>query len=195
LHPPATPGSAPIAPVAAYIPMDGYHYSRAYLSAMENPAEAHARRGAEFTFDGSSFLSLVQEIRSQTPTSAVLFAPSFDHALKDPKADDIPILPTVQVLIFEGLYLSLDRSPWKEAAELMDELWFVEVDRDTARARLVERHVRTGISERWVICVILFELRCLFLGLCCFLIQRAKADNEFRIVCRRQRREQTRTIW
>jgi len=52
----------------------------------------------------------------------------------------------VQVIIFEGNYLSLDKSPWNEAAELMDELWFVEVDFATARSRLVERHVRTGVT-------------------------------------------------
>lgn len=141
-----TQGSAPKAPVAAYIPMDGYHYSRAQLSAMEDPENAHARRGAEFTFDGPSFLELVKAVRAQTPESPVLFAPSFDHALKDPKADDIPILPGVQVLLFEGNYLSLDKSPWNEAAAMMDELWFVEVDFDTARRRLIERHVRTGVT-------------------------------------------------
>ena len=33
------------------IPMDGYHYYRKELDEMEDPAEAHARRGAAFTFD------------------------------------------------------------------------------------------------------------------------------------------------
>jgi len=132
--------------LAAFIPMDGYHFSRAHLSAMPNPEEAHRRRGAEFTFDGESFLKLVQDIRRQTPTSMVVYAPSFDHALKDPKADDIPILPTTRILIFEGLYLSLDKKPWNDAAELMDELWFVDVAFETARKRLVERHLRTGVA-------------------------------------------------
>lgn len=126
--------------------MDGFHYSRAQLSEMPDPDNARARRGAEFTFDGPSFLELVKAVRAQTPDSPILYAPSFDHALKDPKADDIPILPAVQVIIFEGNYLSLDKSPWNEAAELMDELWFVEVDFETARSRLVERHVRTGVT-------------------------------------------------
>jgi len=132
--------------LAAFIPMDGYHFSRAHLSAMPNAEEAHRRRGAEFTFDGESFLKLVQAIRRQTPASPAVYAPSFDHALKDPRADDIPILPTTRVLVFEGLYLSLDKSPWNEAAKLMDELWFVDVDFETAKKRLVERHVRTGVA-------------------------------------------------
>jgi pantothenate kinase len=128
--------------------MDGYHLSRAQLSALPNPVEAHARRGAEFTFDGVSFLTLVRAIRAQTNDSnpGILYAPSFDHAIKDPKADDIPILPTTKIIVFEGNYLSLDKEPWSTAAALMDELWFVEVDFEVARRRLVGRHVRTGVT-------------------------------------------------
>jgi pantothenate kinase len=134
--------------LAAFVPMDGYHLSRAQLSDLPNPVEAHARRGAEFTFDGTSFLTLVRAIRAQTtnPNSQTLYAPSFDHAIKDPKADDIPILPTTKIIVFEGNYLSLDKKPWSTAAALMDELWFVEVDFEVARRRLVGRHVTTGVT-------------------------------------------------
>lgn len=128
--------------------MDGYHLSRAQLSAMPDPAIAHSRRGADFTFDDGSFLELVKGLRKPLlPESKTLYAPSFDHAVKDPIADDIPVHPTVRIVIFEGNYLSLDKGLWKEAAELMDELWFVEVDFETARKRLVTRHVKAGIAK------------------------------------------------
>lgn len=127
--------------------MDGYHLSRAQLSAMPDPTTAHARRGAAFTFDGSSFLALVRKLREPLlPESRTLYAPSFDHAVKDPVADDIAIPPTTRIIVFEGNYLSLDRAPWREAAALMDELWFVEVDFEVARGRLVRRHVQAGIA-------------------------------------------------
>lgn len=128
--------------------MDGYHLSREQLSALPDPDTAHARRGAAFTFDDNSFLELVKDLRKPLlPESKTLHAPSFDHAVKDPIADDIPIHPSSRVVIFEGNYLSLNKGRWKEAAELMDELWFVEVDFDTARRRLVERHVKAGIAK------------------------------------------------
>jgi len=128
--------------------MDGYHLSRAQLSAMPDPSTAHARRGAAFTFDDNSFLELVRDLRKPLlPESKTVYAPSFDHALKDPIADDIPIHPAARIVIFEGNYLSLNKGLWKEAAELMDELWLVEVDFDTARRRLVERHVKAGIAK------------------------------------------------
>jgi pantothenate kinase len=128
--------------------MDGYHLSRAQLDALPDPVTAHARRGAHFTFDGDSFLSLVKNLREPIcPETKTVYAPSFDHSIKDPVADDIPILASVRIIIFEGNYLSLNKSPWKDAAELMDELWFVEVDFDVARNRLIYRHVKAGIAK------------------------------------------------
>ncbi len=132
--------------IAACVPMDGFHLTRAQLSALPDPATAHARRGAEFTFDGAAFLKLVQAIRLPSgPASPIIYAPSFDHAVKDPVADSIPISPAHRVVVFEGNYVVLDKEPWRTAAGLMDERWFVEVDFNVARARLAKRHVAAGI--------------------------------------------------
>ena len=135
-------------PLAAFIPMDGYHLTRAQLSAMPDPDAAHARRGAAFTFDGNAFLKLIKSLREPlTPESKTLYAPSFDHAVKDPVDNDIPIAKTTRVLIFEGNYIALDEEPWREASGLMDEIWFVDVDEGRAKERLVERHVKAGIAK------------------------------------------------
>ncbi|KAK2046002.1 P-loop containing nucleoside triphosphate hydrolase protein [Colletotrichum somersetense] len=135
-------------PPAAFVPMDGYHLTRAQLSSMSDPVNAHARRGAAFTFDGDSFHKLVVSLReplsADTPS---IYAPSFDHAVKDPKPDDIVIHPYHRIVVFEGNYLALDRPPWNYAAKLMDELWFVDVDFDVARKRLISRHVKAGIAK------------------------------------------------
>ncbi|KAI0972455.1 P-loop containing nucleoside triphosphate hydrolase protein [Xylaria arbuscula] len=134
--------------IAAFVPMDGYHLTRAQLSAMPDPTTAHARRGAEFTFDGPSFLTLVKELREPlTSSSSTVFAPSFDHAVKDPKENDIPVHPGHRIVVFEGNYVVLDKEPWREAAGLMDECWFVDVDFEVARRRLVARHVKAGIAK------------------------------------------------
>ncbi|KAK3942292.1 putative uridine kinase [Diplogelasinospora grovesii] len=143
--PPPTGGD-----VAVCVPMDGFHLTRAQLSAMPDPQTAHARRGAEFTFDGAAFLGLVTSLREQEPLSdakeiQTMYAPSFDHAVKDPKPNDIEIRREHRVVVFEGNYLALDKSPWKEAAALMDELWFVDVPFPLARTRLAARHVASGI--------------------------------------------------
>ncbi|KAJ6002771.1 Phosphoribulokinase/uridine kinase [Penicillium sp. IBT 35674x] len=135
-------------PIATAVPMDGYHLTRAQLSAMSDPDHAFARRGAAFTFDGEKFLELVQALREPlTLSSTALYAPSFDHAIKDPVDDDIAIPASCRVIFFEGNYLSLNKGPWDLAAGLMDELWFVDVDFEVARTRLVKRHVKAGIAK------------------------------------------------
>ncbi|KAK3074727.1 hypothetical protein LTR53_002602 [Teratosphaeriaceae sp. CCFEE 6253] len=143
------PGMSSEPGIATFLPMDGYHLTRAQLSAMPDPHTAHARRGAAFTFDAPAFLELVKKLRQPlTPESHTIYAPSFDHAVKDPVAEDLPIAATARVLVFEGNYLSLGKGApeWKEAAELMDELWFVDVKEEVARQRLIKRHVASGIA-------------------------------------------------
>ena len=136
--------------IATFLPMDGYHLTRAQLSAMPDPNTAHARRGAAFTFDAAAFLELVKKLREPLcPETGTVYAPSFDHAVKDPVAEDIPIAATSRIVVFEGNYLSLGSGApeWKEAAELMDELWFVDVEEHVARQRLITRHVASGIAS------------------------------------------------
>ncbi|KAL9013781.1 MAG: hypothetical protein Q9173_001547 [Seirophora scorigena] len=145
-HSDEEPGCA-LQSIATFVPMDGYHLSRAQLSAMPNPTIAFARRGAAFTFDAQAFLLLVKKLRDPLlPESTTIYAPSFDHATKDPVDDDIAIPASARVVVLEGNYLSLNKGLWKEAAGLMDELWFVAVDLDIARRRLVGRHLKAGIA-------------------------------------------------
>ncbi|KAJ5665719.1 Phosphoribulokinase/uridine kinase [Penicillium maclennaniae] len=128
-------------PIATSLPMDGYHLTRAQLAAMPDPVYAAARRGAAFTFDGDKFLALVQSLREPLTTKVdSIYAPSFDHAVKDPVMTTSPSRR-------RGNYLSLDKEPWSQAAKLMDELWFVDVDFEVARKRLIKRHVKAGIAR------------------------------------------------
>ena len=43
----------------------GYHYTRAQLDQFSDPDEAHARRGAYWTFDGIAFVSKMQELHAK----------------------------------------------------------------------------------------------------------------------------------
>ncbi|UNI18337.1 hypothetical protein JDV02_004610 [Purpureocillium takamizusanense] len=132
--------------ISCVLPMDGFHLYRLQLATMPDPVVAVHRRGAAFTFDAQRFHDLVVALRQPVhDDSEAIYAPSFDHALKDPVEDDIAVTSRSRIVIFEGLYLALDRAPWNKAAQLMDELWFVEVDREVARSRLVKRHVAAGI--------------------------------------------------
>ncbi|CCL98942.1 uncharacterized protein FIBRA_00949 [Fibroporia radiculosa] len=142
--------------IAVLIGLDGWHLTRAQLDAMPDPQRAHDRRGAHWTFDGEGFAKYVQALRephlpSSAPSahlkSSAIYAPSFDHALKDPSFNAIPVYPHHRLVLIEGLYPFLNFYPWKTAAELLDERWWLEVGDAEAERRLVARHVHTGVAK------------------------------------------------
>lgn len=169
-HPAIAPENGPI---ATLVPMDGYHLTRAQLDALPDPTTAHARRGAPFTFDAYRYLGLVRRLRKPiAPEEKSVWAPSFDHAVKDPVERGIEVRPGVRVVVFEGNYVGMEGEPseesasvsaadaadddfkpesedacWAVAKSLMDEVWFVDVDDNVARRRLASRHVAAGIVD------------------------------------------------
>lgn len=126
--------------VAIVLPMDGFHLYRYQLDAMENPEEAHARRGAPWTFDPTLLLTCLKTLKNQ----GSVYAPSFDHGIGDPVKDEIFVNLQHKVVIVEGNYLLLNEGVWKEVSSLFDEKWFIEVDIDTAMQRVCKRHISTA---------------------------------------------------
>ncbi|GAB2283956.1 hypothetical protein Dimus_018437 [Dionaea muscipula] len=107
--------------VAIVLPMDGFHLYRHQLDAMEDPKEAHARRGAPWTFDPARMLRCLQTLR----TEGSVYAPSFNHGVGDPVEDDILVTLQHKVVIVEGLYLLLEEAVWNEISAIFDEKWQV----------------------------------------------------------------------
>ncbi|CAL5092554.1 unnamed protein product [Urochloa decumbens] len=130
----------PTEEIAAMLPMDGFHLYRAQLDAMEDPKEAHARRGAPWTFNPSLFLKCLQTLK----TEGSVYAPSFDHGVGDPVEKDIFVKPEHKIVIVEGNYLLLEEVIWREIRELFDEKWFIDIDIDVSMQRVLKRHIATG---------------------------------------------------
>ncbi|KAK9845962.1 hypothetical protein WJX81_007012 [Elliptochloris bilobata] len=128
-------------PLAVVVPMDGFHYYRRELDAMPDPAAAHARRGAPWTFNAAAFVACLRAIRDQDE----VLVPSFDHGAGDPVKGDIAVGPSHQLILVEGNYLLLDEEPWAEVRELANEAWFVDVPLDQAMARVALRQVAIGV--------------------------------------------------
>ncbi|PKK73714.1 P-loop containing nucleoside triphosphate hydrolase protein [Rhizophagus irregularis] len=134
--------------VAISVSMDGYHYPRKILDTFPNVEEAYSRRGAHWTFDAEGLYQLVTSLRNPINHQKIIDAPSFDHAIGDPIENDIKIFPSHRLVIFEGLYLHLKEPQiWKSIAVQMNELWFLQVDREIARKRIIKRHIESGISN------------------------------------------------
>jgi len=130
----------PTEEIAAMLPMDGFHLYRAQLDAMEDPKEAHARRGAPWTFNPALFLKCLQTLR----TEGSVYAPSFDHGVGDPVEKDIFVKPQHKIVIVEGNYLLLEEDVWTEIRDLFDEKWFIDIDIDVSMQRVLKRHIATG---------------------------------------------------
>ncbi|KAF2851491.1 phosphoribulokinase/uridine kinase [Plenodomus tracheiphilus IPT5] len=134
------------------VPMDGFHFTQQVLSTFKDPALAFRRRGAPFTFDAEGCVNLVKTLKSTSVTASnetevKIFAPSFDHALKDPIPDDICVSSRTRLVIIEGNYTLLKQSPWDQIAGYCDERWFVDASIEVVKERLAQRHLAAGIES------------------------------------------------
>ena len=132
--------------IAIYIGLDGWHLSRSALAAFPDPQEAFARRGAHWTFSATGYVDFVSKLRAPI-TDLPIHAPSFSHAIKDPVEDDLQVTSSHRIVLIEGLYVFLNVEPWSVAGHLLHERWFLEVDLEVARERLVQRHVKSGVTD------------------------------------------------
>jgi pantothenate kinase len=126
------------------IPMDGYHYYRSELDDMNNPQEAHARRGAPFTFNATKFVDALMSARNEGEGCF----PAFDHQLGDPVEDSIRLTRAAQIVLVEGNYLLLDEEPWCQLRDkVFDETWFLQVPIPECNRRVLKRLIKTGLTE------------------------------------------------
>ncbi|WP_203859225.1 nucleoside/nucleotide kinase family protein [Plantactinospora mayteni] len=123
--------------IAELVPMDGFHLAEAELHRLDR----HARKGAPDTFDGAGFVALLRRLRTGTET---VYAPEFRRELEEPVAGAIPVPPSVPLVVVEGNYLLLPDQPWGEVRDLLDEVWFLDLDEAERLHRLTERHIAFG---------------------------------------------------
>src|SRR5450755_2107978 len=123
---------------AAYVPLDGFHLSHELLTAMGRVD----RKGAPDTFDVAGYVALLRRLRD--PAEGAVYAPRFDRDIEDSIANAIAVPPDVPLVITEGNYLLLRSGPWAQVADLLDEVWYVDLAEDTRLRRLIGRHMEFG---------------------------------------------------
>ncbi len=105
-------------------------------------------KGAPHTFDAGGYVALLERIRAGRQT---VYAPEFRREIEDSLAHVVEIGPQVRLVVTEGNYLLLPAPPWDAVRPLLDEAWFVRLDEDERRRRMVARHERYGrtTAEAW----------------------------------------------
>jgi pantothenate kinase len=60
-------------------------------------------------------------VTTGTEAEVVTQVPSFNHAKKDPEADDIQITSKSRVVIVEGNYTLLNKAPWDAISRMVED--------------------------------------------------------------------------
>lgn len=134
---------------AQVVPMDGFHLANAELERLGRAS----RKGAPDTFDVHGYLALLARLRHQR-LDEVIYAPMFDRDLDAAIAGAIAVLPQTRLVITEGNYLLTDLWPWSSVRQSLDECWYLAVDDDWRRKKLLRRHMQHGRTlaqaESWI---------------------------------------------
>ncbi|VVT04554.1 nucleoside triphosphate hydrolase [Rhizobium sp. EC-SD404] len=127
--------------VAALLPMDGFHLDNTVLEAR---GLMH-RKGAPETFDARGYAFLLDTIR--TMPDFEIAVPVFDRTLDLARSGGAIIAPHHRVVVTEGNYLLVDRTPWSDLSAHFDMTVWLDVDDETLQERLVRRWLHHGLSR------------------------------------------------
>src|SRR4051812_29680480 len=126
-----------LGPVAAYVPMDGFHMKHAKLEELGTAID----KGMPHTFEGAAFADFLAGLKTATePVSG----PRYDRGIEDTIEDAFTVPATAKLLVTEGNYLLLATAPWWRGKPLLDRAIFIEVEREKVRARLMIRHAEAN---------------------------------------------------
>lgn len=125
---------------AAIMPMDGYH-----LSTFQLDRQGIASiRGAPETFDVNGFVAALARLRS--PGVDTVYLPDYSRVIDEPIAASIAIAADTNVVVVEGNYLLLGSGEWTKVETYLTHSWFLDVEWEVCRQRLITRHTNTGKS-------------------------------------------------
>jgi pantothenate kinase len=130
--------AAALGATAVVVPFDGFHLASTLL----HTEELRNRRGAIDTFDLAGYRLLIGRLRRAD--EPVVYAPAYVREIENPVAAAIAISGSTPIVITEGNYLLSDHPDLRAARGMLDQVWYIEVDAETRRRRLLERHIRFG---------------------------------------------------
>lgn len=128
-------------PVAALLPMDGYHLDNGILE----KRGLLQRKGAPQTFDVHGFCGAVAGLKS---LSRETYFPRFDRKLDVAVANAVVIHPKTEIIVVEGNYLLLKTPPWSGLKDYFTASVFIAPPHDVLRTRLYQRWIGHGLEPK-----------------------------------------------
>lgn len=124
---------------AVLLPMDGFHLANSALDQLGR----RERKGAPDTFDVGGYVSALERARR----GEEVYVPAFDRGIDESIAAVIRVAASKPVVVTEGNYLLLPDQGWQRIREVLDEVWYLDLEPGVRRERLVGRHMSFGRSE------------------------------------------------
>jgi pantothenate kinase len=124
-------------PLAAVLPMDGFHLPQNRLVELGR----RQRMGAPDTFDVAGFATVLAALRRD---DGPVTAPGFDRSIEEPVAGAVTIGRGIRTVYVEGNYLLHDADGWQVIPGLLDDTWYLDLDDELRRERLTTRHIQSG---------------------------------------------------
>ena len=79
--------------------------------------------------------------------TTAISGPGYSREIEDVVVDAFIVPAPVRALIVEGNYLLLANAPWWRVRPLLDLAVFIDLPRETVRARLMKRHAEHGLFD------------------------------------------------
>lgn len=102
-------------------------------------------KSPQWTFNGAAAVDLVEQIRKSNTDKNDIKTPFATH-VEDVDNHSLNIAGDASIVIFEGLYVLCEDLPWTRISSLVDERWFVEVEPDVGRQRVIKRFLEARVE-------------------------------------------------
>ncbi len=120
-----------LGPDARVVPMDGFHFDDAILTARG----LRSRKGAPETFDVAGYRHLLSRLQDEDEVAI----PVFDRSLELSRGSADLVTKDHRILVTEGNYLLLNENPWIDLADFFDLTVFIDVPEAELDRRLLDR--------------------------------------------------------
>jgi pantothenate kinase len=108
--------------------------------------DAITPKSQAWLFKGAAAVDLVQQIRTQTSDTNDIKSPFAMH-VEDVDGHNLNVSGDASIVIFEGLYMLCEDLPWARISSLVDERWFVQVEPEVGRQRVIKRFLEAGVEN------------------------------------------------